>query len=92
MCGAAVIATDIGGHREYCFDGDTAILAPAQNPAALAERIVRLCRDRAARMLIADQGHRYIQRFTWERALELFENALSVEHTRREIQLVGAEA
>jgi len=91
MCGAAVVATDIGGHREFCINEKTAILVPVKNPNELAEKIVQLCKDRAKRVRIAEQGNQYIQRFTWQRALDLFESALTVEHPRQAMQMVGVE-
>ena len=36
--GQAVVATDIGGTRELVVDGETGILVPPRDPAALAER------------------------------------------------------
>lgn len=76
MCGAAVAATDIGGHREFAFHEKTALLSPPKNPEALAANIIRLIRDNELRIKIARQGNEYIQRFTWDKAVELFEAAL----------------
>jgi glycosyltransferase involved in cell wall biosynthesis len=76
MCGTAVAATDIGGHRDFCVDGLTALLAPPKNPAELAERIVRLVQDSALRTRIAKQGHEYVKQFTWEKTLNAFEEIL----------------
>ncbi len=49
MCGAAVVATDIGGHQEFCLDGQTALLAPPKSPELLAERIIQLLQDNSLR-------------------------------------------
>lgn len=76
MCGAALAATDIGGHREYAIHGETALLSPAKTPAALADNILRLIRDDEFRFRIAEQGNGHIQQFTWERAVDLFEATL----------------
>lgn len=35
-CGLPVVATDVGGNAELVVDGETGILAPAEDPAALA--------------------------------------------------------
>jgi glycosyltransferase involved in cell wall biosynthesis len=78
MCGAAVAATDINGHREFCIDGETALMAPAQNPLRLADCIVRLVTNAGLRMQIAVRGHEYIKQFTWTKALDAFEKALGV--------------
>lgn len=70
MCGAALVATDIGGHQEYAFHEQTALLAEVKNPAALAREVIRLLDDPVLRQKIALQGHQFIQQFTWQRAGE----------------------
>ena len=77
MCGAAVIATDIGGHREYCFDEKTALITPPSQPASLAAAAERLICDQELRLRIAREGHRNIQRFTWNAACDTFEGVLT---------------
>lgn len=77
MCGAAVAATDIGGHREFAFHEQTALLSPPKDSGALAANVVRLINDRELRIKIATQGNEYIQRFTWDRATDAFEKLLS---------------
>lgn len=76
MCGAAVVATDIGGHQDYGFHEKTALLAPVKSPELLAANILRLIRDNTLRAEIAMAGNRFIQSFTWERSIERFEGAL----------------
>lgn len=76
QCGAALAATDIGGHREYAIHGNTALLSPAKDPSALAGNVVRLLEDHKTRIQLAHQGHQYIQQFTWDRALNAFESVL----------------
>jgi glycosyltransferase involved in cell wall biosynthesis len=76
MCGAAVVATDIGGHREFCTDGETALLVPAESPGAIADAVVRLLGDSELRVRIARSGHSNIQRFTWDAACDAFERVL----------------
>lgn len=76
MCGCALAATDVGGHREYAVDGQTALLSPPKDPAALAQNVLKLLRDKALRLQLAEQGHAYVQRFTWERAVERLEHEL----------------
>jgi glycosyltransferase involved in cell wall biosynthesis len=45
LCGAALVATDIDGHREFAFDGQTALTSPARSPERLAENVNRLLKD-----------------------------------------------
>jgi glycosyltransferase involved in cell wall biosynthesis len=76
MCGAALVATDIGGHREYAIHNETALLGPPEDPVSLANNIIRLIRDQDLRIRLAKEGHAFIQQFTWERAVDKFESFL----------------
>jgi glycosyltransferase involved in cell wall biosynthesis len=76
QCGAALVATDIGGHREYAHAEETALLSPPKDPGALAANILRLLGNPNQRIRLAQQGNRYIQQFTWERAVNSFEAVL----------------
>lgn len=76
MCGAALAATDIGGHREFARPEDTALLSPPRHPDALARNIRRLIDDQPLRLQLAQQGHDYVRQFTWPRALDRFEAVL----------------
>jgi glycosyltransferase involved in cell wall biosynthesis len=80
MSGLALACTDIGGHREYAEHGRTALLSLPRDAEALAANIARLCQDDALRIRIAEQGHHYIQQFTWERAVERLEGVMSVAY------------
>ncbi|HYX43504.1 MAG TPA: glycosyltransferase family 4 protein [Acidimicrobiales bacterium] len=75
-CGCAVVSTDIGGVRDYALPGETALLAPVGDSAALADAVVSLCRDDALRVALADAGNRRIRTFTWDRAVTSFEERL----------------
>jgi glycosyltransferase involved in cell wall biosynthesis len=75
-CGCALVATDIGGHREYAHDGATALLAPPRSPQALAAHLVRLLGDRDLRVALARAGHDRVRRFTWEPAVDRLEQTL----------------
>jgi glycosyltransferase involved in cell wall biosynthesis len=76
MCGAAVVATDIGGHREFAVDDKTALLVPAKQPEAIASAAKRLIEDSDLRIRIANCGNNAIQRFTWEAAGDAMERVL----------------
>ncbi len=75
-CGAALVSTDNGGVRVYATDGQTALLSPPADPAALAGNILTLLDDRAARVRLAERGYEHIQCFTWERAISAMERAM----------------
>jgi glycosyltransferase involved in cell wall biosynthesis len=76
LCGAAVAATDIGGHREYGIHEETALLSPVRSPEKLAENVVRLVRDPELRTRIARQGHECIRKYAWGNAVDSFESLL----------------
>jgi glycosyltransferase involved in cell wall biosynthesis len=75
-CGAALVATEIGGHLDYAIEGETALLCPPERPELLADRIRRLLLDPSLRVQIARRGSVYVRRFTWQQALDGFETAL----------------
>lgn len=55
-CGKAVVATRAGGLAEVVVDGETGLLVPARDPAALADAIVRMLQDAAFRKRCAAAG------------------------------------
>jgi glycosyltransferase involved in cell wall biosynthesis len=79
LCGAALVATDIDGHREFAFHGQTALTSPARSPVALANNILRLMNDHQLRSRLAKGGGDFVRQLTWERASACFETALSAK-------------
>lgn len=79
MCGAAVVATDIDGHQEYCVSGQNALLVSPRQPEEMSNAICRLLEDQALRVRLAEKGRDSIQRFTWEKAVNAFEELLMRE-------------
>jgi len=51
-----VVATSISGIPELIEDGVTGLLVPQRDPAALAEAMKRLCRDRDGALRLAEAG------------------------------------
>jgi glycosyltransferase involved in cell wall biosynthesis len=76
MCGAALAATDIGGHREFALHRETALLSSPGNIDQLTENILLLIREPAVRLRIAKNGHAFVQQFTWERSVNALEALL----------------
>ena len=75
-CGAALVTTDNGGSRDYGLDGETALVAPTNDPAGLTQRVSRLLADDALRIRLADAGRHHVQGFDWDRSAELLETRL----------------
>jgi glycosyltransferase involved in cell wall biosynthesis len=86
LCGAALAATDIGGHREYAVNGETALLSPVKNQGRLAENVLRLMRNADLRISIARKGNDYIRKYSWDEAVDSFERLLG-RSRRTEFQM-----
>jgi glycosyltransferase involved in cell wall biosynthesis len=79
LCGAALVATDIDGHREFAFHGQTALTSPARSPRALAENILRLIQNTELRIELAKRGFQFVRQLTWDRATTSLEGALCAQ-------------
>ncbi len=67
-CGAAVIASEVGGHLDTVADGVTGLLVPPRDPGALADRIRYLLADpERRRVLGAAAAARARSRYSWAR-------------------------
>ena len=60
--GLAVVATRVGGNPEVVADGETGLLVPPGDPAALAAAILRLRRDEWERRRMEQAGRRRVER------------------------------
>lgn len=79
MTGLPVVATDIRGSREEVVPGETGLLVPVADAAALADALRALAEDPAARAAMGAAGRR--------RALELYDETKVIA---RQIALLGA--
>jgi glycosyltransferase involved in cell wall biosynthesis len=70
-CGVPQVVTDVGGSGEAVSDGETGLVCPPEDPAALADRVVELLRDpaRRARMATASRA-RHRERFMLDRMVD----------------------
>jgi alpha-maltose-1-phosphate synthase len=66
-CGSAVVASDVGGIPEVVADGETGLLVPAGDEAALATAINALIRDPARAAEFGARGRqRAVAEFSWD--------------------------
>jgi glycosyltransferase involved in cell wall biosynthesis len=70
QCGKPVAATSAGGIPDVVADGETGLLAPPRDPAALGAAIARLCADAGLRARLGAAGAQRARRFAIERIAE----------------------
>jgi glycosyltransferase involved in cell wall biosynthesis len=75
-CGAALVTTNNGGSRDYAFHGETALVGPYGDVAALSEDVIGLLEADDRRVAVATAGQAYVRRFDWARTGELLEEFL----------------
>ena len=61
-CGRPIVAADVPGSREIARDGESGLLVPPRDPAALAAAILRLADDPALRARLGASGRRLVER------------------------------
>ncbi|HLE98288.1 MAG TPA: glycosyltransferase family 4 protein [Gaiellaceae bacterium] len=72
---SAVVATDVGSVAEVVLDGETGLLVPPEDPAALARAIELLLADSDLRRRLGEQGRRLVlERFTAAHMTRAFES------------------
>jgi hypothetical protein len=72
-CRCALVTTDIGGTSDYAIPGKTALVSPPKNPEKLAENLKKLLNDKGLCKKIAQDGYNYVQKFTWDKAVDKME-------------------
>jgi len=73
--GLPAVVSDLEVFRGFLGDGASALLAPAGDPAALAEALVRVARDPALAERLRAGGREVAARHTWARVAEAHEAA-----------------
>jgi phosphatidylinositol alpha-1,6-mannosyltransferase len=69
-CGLPVVAGDSGGVPDAVRDGETGILVPPEEPAAIADAICGLLADSAAARRMGENGRRAVETyFNWDRVV-----------------------
>ena len=80
--GKPVVATNHGGPREICADGETGLLVPPRDPRAMADALLTLLRDPARASAMGQAGRRRAENlFDRERCIrqleQLYEEVLA---------------
>jgi PEP-CTERM/exosortase A-associated glycosyltransferase len=86
--GKALVASDVGGHRELIRNHETGLLFPAGNKFALAESIGFLLTDHACREKIERQGIEWVRKtHPWDKTTSVYAEvyAKALEKCRRAI-------
>lgn len=80
-CGAPVVASQVGGLAYLVQDGVTGFTVPADDPQALAEKLMLILRDRHLRRRLGQQAVKAAQAYAWEniarKVFELYQLVLS---------------
>lgn len=61
-CGVPCVASRVGGIPEWLHDGKWGYLVPPRDPAILAERVVRLLKDKSLRLQFGAAGRAFARR------------------------------
>lgn len=71
--GKALLASDVGGHKELIRHGETGLLFKAGDQAALAEQLGRLLTDGALRETLQRQGRDWVsEHHTWDKTTAVY--------------------
>ena len=68
--GVPVVATRVGGLPELLRDGESALLVPAEDRAALGDALIRVLGDAELRARLASGGRRIARRHSWPAVAE----------------------
>ena len=76
ICGCAVVATNVGGHREFAVAGHNALMVEPNQPEEMAEAALQLVDNSALRFAISENGQSSMAEFTWEKSYSKLLNVL----------------
>lgn len=72
--GLPMIVTDVGGNAEAVLDGETGLVVPPRDPAALGRAILRLAGDRPGRLAMGRAARARVQtEFSLERCVDRYD-------------------
>jgi len=74
--GKALVASDVGGHRELIADGETGVLFAAGDAHALADAVLRVMNAPALERRLRENGPRFVREHrTWSKVVAGYEPA-----------------
>lgn len=76
LCGCVVIATDIGGHREYLEDGINGLFCTPGSTESIVEKVEYIFNNPEIAAKISKQAPESLKKFDWDSRVDLFEKAL----------------
>lgn len=80
--GLPIVATTAGGIPEIVHDGVNGLLAPVQNPQALAEKILQLKNDKSKQARFSENARKHVQKFdvseTVRKTIEVYKACLPI--------------
>jgi glycosyltransferase involved in cell wall biosynthesis len=72
-CKCPVVCTDSHGNREFCRDGQTAMVAPSEDFIGVADRAVQVMEDDGLARRLSDSGYAESTRYRWSSVLDKLE-------------------
>ena len=69
-CGCAFVSTDYPGVHEYAINGYNSLLSDVGSSAKLAENVIRVMRDPALRVRLAEMGQLVASQRNWDQAVD----------------------
>jgi len=83
--GKALVASDIGGHRELIKHEETGLLFPAGDVFALTESMKRLLNDHSLRERLERQGSDWVRQYhTWDKTTSVYTEIYSKAFKKRQ--------
>lgn len=76
-CGAPVVMADARATSQYARPGENCLMTPARKPDLLAQAILQVLSDPQLEARLRQRGPETASQFTWEAAVERFEQALA---------------
>lgn len=76
LCSCSLLCTDIGGHREFAIDQETALLVEPKRADQIYSGLVELIENDKKRFKLSQKGRQYVtENFSWDKSTDLLERA-----------------